>query len=193
MVARQSVECIAEGKHIRLMRRDGWEYAQRRGISGIVGIAALTEDHRILLVEQYRPPLQTYVIELPAGLAGDGHGRSGEPLEAAARRELFEETGYLADNWSVLMAGVTSPGITDERVSIFLAQALHREGPVHGDGTENIILHEIPLPVLRARLKAFAEQGKAINFMVYASLAMIGDRTGPKSDERHFGSDGRMN
>lgn len=60
---------IAEGRHVRLLERDGWEYAQRRSITGIVGIAAITDEKRILLVEQYRPPIEGNAVELPAGLA----------------------------------------------------------------------------------------------------------------------------
>ena len=99
---------LANGKHLRFMRKGTWEYADRLGVSGIVGIIAVTGDGKLLLVEQYRPPVNANVIELPAGLAGDEPGRADESLLAAARRELQEETGYLAESLSIVAAGPVS-------------------------------------------------------------------------------------
>lgn len=164
-------QIIAEGRHIRFAERDGWEYAQRRNVTGIVGIVAVTDDDRIVLVEQYRLPLQAPAIELPAGLAGDQDG--AESLEAAARRELLEETGYTAEHWSVLMSGATSPGITDERVTLFLAKGLRREQAPMADDTGRITVHEMPLADAKRRLQEWSTQGKWVNFMVHAALYML--------------------
>jgi ADP-ribose pyrophosphatase len=87
---------VAAGKYIELVRQNGWEFARRKGISGIVGIIAVTDDRKLVLVEQHRPPVGARVIELPAGLAGDAKGHEKEDLADAARRELLEETGYVA-------------------------------------------------------------------------------------------------
>ena len=62
-------------------------------------------------MEQYRPPVDKYVIELPAGLAGDQKENRGEALESAARRELLEETGYQAAKMEQLVWGASSAGI----------------------------------------------------------------------------------
>src|SRR5215217_1288754 len=89
---------IAEGKRVRLVRRGDWEFVTRKKSSGIVAIVAVTDDYKLVLVEQYRPPVAKSVIELPAGLAGDEAGHEQEDLLTAARRELLEETGYEASH-----------------------------------------------------------------------------------------------
>src|SRR5437588_9174907 len=112
------IQTIADGKHISLVKRGSWEYVTRKGISGIVAIVAVTDDGRMILVEQFRPAVGKNVIELPAGLAGDDHGAqnmsNGEELIDAARRELLEETGYEAQSMELLTEGTPSAGITDE-------------------------------------------------------------------------------
>src|SRR5437763_12448041 len=89
-------QIISQGKHLTFLRRGGWEMVRRRNICGIVGIVAVTDDRKLILVEQYRPPVGKRVIEIPAGLAGDAEGHRDEALETAAQRELREETGYEA-------------------------------------------------------------------------------------------------
>src|SRR5262245_57499864 len=87
---------VWEGKHLRVRQSGRWEYVERTKSLGGVVIVAVTDDHKLLLVEQYRVPMAKAVIELPAGLAGDVEGSETEELVAAARRELLEETGYEA-------------------------------------------------------------------------------------------------
>src|SRR4051812_22417920 len=91
-----NVKTLCDGKHIRLVQKGKWEFVERKKVSGIVGIVAVTDDGKLILVEQFRPPVNKRVIEIPAGLAGDVAGREEESLETAARRELLEETGYEA-------------------------------------------------------------------------------------------------
>ena len=110
---------LADSKYIQLVKKGKWEYVRRKGISGIVAIVAVTDDARLLLVEQYRPPVGGRVVELPAGLAGDVAGSESEPLSAAAARELLEETGYEAKEMTFLCAGVPSAGLSDEMITLF--------------------------------------------------------------------------
>lgn len=133
-----------QGQHLSIALRDRWEYATRNTQRPAVGIIAITDDRRVILVEQFRPPVDCRVIELPAGLSGDIVGAETESLQAAAERELLEETGYRAANWTELVRGYSSPGLTDEAVVLFLATGLAKAGAGGGDGTENITLHEIP-------------------------------------------------
>src|SRR6476660_1975625 len=133
-------EVICEGKHLRFLKRGGWEMASRKNISGIVGIIPLTDDGKLVLVEQFRPPVGKRVIEIPAGLAGDVVGHENEELLLAAQRELREETGYAAGQWAQAAEGVTSAGMSDELVTLFLATKLTKVCEATGDGSEEITL-----------------------------------------------------
>ncbi len=84
---------------------------------GAVG-AVVLEDGRVLLVNQYRHPVRRRLDELPAGLLDV----PGEPALQAAQRELVEEAGLAADTWHVLVDTLTSPGMSDEAIRIFLAR-----------------------------------------------------------------------
>ena len=163
-------QIIAEGRHIDLVMRGQWEFARRKGIKGIVGIVPVTDDGRLVLVEQFRPPVEARVIELPAGLAGDVQGQENEPLEAAAHRELLEETGYEAGRLELIFEGPSSPGLSDERVSFFLAGALRKTGTGGGDESEQIVVHEVMLSELEAWLSRKVGEGLLIDMKVYAAL-----------------------
>lgn len=98
--------------------------AQRDIIShpGAVGVVALDDDGNVVLVNQYRPAVRARLDELPAGLLDV----EGESALDAAKRELAEETGLVADEWHVLIDLHTSPGMTDEAIRLYLARGLHR-------------------------------------------------------------------
>lgn len=134
-----------QGRHLAVVVQGGWEFATRLVRRPAVAIVALTDERHVVLVEQFRPPVGCRVIELPAGLTGDGAGTENEPLVDAARRELLEETGYEASRWTELTSGFSSPGMTDERVVLFLAEGLTRTAAGGGIGNEEITVHEIPL------------------------------------------------
>jgi ADP-ribose pyrophosphatase len=87
---------------------------------GAVGIVALDEQDRVLMIQQYRHPVGRLLWELPAGL----RDVAGEPTAQTGRRELLEETGYRARDWHVLADYFSSPGIITERLRIFLARGL---------------------------------------------------------------------
>ena len=93
-----------------------------------MAVLGLDESGRVLMIRQYRHPVGRLLWEIPAGL----RDKPGEPLLAAAERELLEETGYRAEDWRVLVDFFTSPGFSTERLRIFLARGLNA-GP--GDRT----------------------------------------------------------
>ncbi|WP_170007545.1 NUDIX hydrolase [Bacillus fonticola] len=88
---------------------------------GAVSVIAFTKEEKIILVEQYRKPLERALVEIPAGKLEPGE----EPLETA-KRELEEETGYSASEWESLTSFYTSPGFADELVHVFVAKNLEK-------------------------------------------------------------------
>ena len=163
-------ETIAEGKFVRFVRRGKWEFVERRKLSGIVVIVPLTADGKLILIEQFRVPMDKAVIEFPAGLAGDSAGTENEALIIAAKRELLEETGYEASEWKYLCEGASSAGITNEVLAMYKATGLKKVGEPEGDGDENITVHEVPLAEAPKWLEAQKKAGKVIDLKVYAGL-----------------------
>jgi ADP-ribose pyrophosphatase len=88
---------------------------------GAVGVVALDEDDRVVLVHQYRHPVGAFLWELPAGLIDV----AGEPLVHAAARELAEEADLTADRWQLITDIHPTPGSSNEVIRLFLARGLH--------------------------------------------------------------------
>ena len=101
-------------------------------IPGTVCVVAITEDGRIPLVQQYRYPVQSLMYNLPGGVIDPG-----ETPEAAAKRELQEETGYTAKEW--IYAGMyhPMPSHHTREAHLFVAKQLTK-GEQHLDPYENI-------------------------------------------------------
>lgn len=95
---------------------------------GAVAVLAVNDQDEILLVRQYRHPAQHALVEIPAGL----RDAAGEPPVETARRELREEGYAEADTWSLLLDVFTSPGLSDERVQVFLAEGARTVGQAPG-------------------------------------------------------------
>jgi ADP-ribose pyrophosphatase len=169
-----TTEIIASGKFLRLVRRRRWEYADRINSSGAVVIVAVTDDRRIVLIQQYRLPLDREVIELPAGLAGDTPGGADESFAVAARRELLEETGYQCREMIELMTGPTSAGLSTEVVTLFRATGLTKVHAGGGTEHEQIEVHEVPLDEVLGWLRRKSDQGMLIDPKVYAGLYFAG-------------------
>jgi 8-oxo-dGDP phosphatase len=107
---------------------------------GAVGVIAVDETDRVLLVHQYRHPVRARLWEPPAGLLDV----PGEDPLATAKRELYEEAHHRADDWRVLVDAFTSPGCSNESVRIYLARGL--TAVEHDD--RHIGLHEeLDMPV----------------------------------------------
>ena len=119
-----STETVYDGRIISVVKdvvsMPGDTSSQRDVVvhPGAVGVVALDDQGRVLFVQQYRHPVRRRLDELPAGLLDV----EGEPSLAAAQRELMEEAGLAADTWHVLVDALTSPGMTDEAIRLFLAR-----------------------------------------------------------------------
>jgi ADP-ribose pyrophosphatase len=172
-VSTDGAEVLGRGQHLRLVRRGRWEYAERNHGSAVAVVIAITDDRRMVLVEQLRPPVGKPVVELPAGLVGDQPGAADEALLDGARRELLEETGYQAGAARVVMEGPSSAGLTSEVVTFVRARDLRRVGPGGGEGDEAITVHEVPLGEIDAWLAAAVRRGRLVDPKVYAALYLI--------------------
>jgi ADP-ribose pyrophosphatase len=142
--------------------------------AGAVAIAALDADDRLMMIYQYRHAVQRRLWEMPAGLLD----QAGEDALETARRELAEEVGLRADEWSVLIDLVPSPGFSDESVRVFLATGLHDVGrpDLEADDEEaDLETHWVALP----DALAMVFDGSIVNSSTAAAvLAVHAVRTG---------------
>ena len=106
---------------------------------GAVGIVALTDDNKIILVKQFRKPIEKAIWEIPAGKL-----EKGENPKDCAIRELKEETGYSANNIKLIHKFYTSAGFSNQRMYIYLATGLI-PGECKFDEDENIDIHHVEL------------------------------------------------
>lgn len=168
------IETLFETRWLGLHRIGHWDFVRRPHSDACVGILAITAAEEIVLVEQFRVPVQRHVIEIPAGLVGDEAEHVGESLATTARRELLEETGYQAGAMEPLISSPTSAGMTSEITHFFQATDLVRAHDGGGVAGENITVHHVPLAGLRAWLGAQESAGKCIDFKIHAALWLAG-------------------
>lgn len=168
-----SEKIIYEGKYLRFMNRDGWEYVERVNCAGIVIILAVTEDRKAVFVEQFRAPVNRQSIEWPAGLVSDLDHARGETDEMAALRELEEETGYRAESLTRILSGPINTGMAANDITLFYANKLKKVSAGGGDLVENITVHEVPLQEVDEWLERKRGEGIAVDPKVYAGLYFI--------------------
>jgi len=122
---------------------------------GAVGVLALDDTDRILLIRQYRHPVGRLLWEIPAGL----RDVAGEDPFRTAQRELLEEAGYRARDWRVLADYFSSPGFSTERLRVYLARDLELVPTAERDFVprdEEAFLVTSWLPLEAAVAKVFA-------------------------------------
>lgn len=168
-----ATQTLYAGRFLRLLERDGWEYAERVNPQGAVVIVATTDDDRVLMVEQYRVPIQSRTLEFPAGLVGDEAGFADESWIDGARRELLEETGWLAERIDSIMSGPSSAGMSTEIMHFVRATGLRRVHEGGGAGDENITVHAVPRAQIARFVAAHMAQGYAVDPKVYAGIYFL--------------------
>ena len=145
-------ETVFEGDHLRLVRkhlrtsrgeRGIWETVERRNIynSGAVVIIALTKDREVILERNWRAPLESFVIQFPAGLCD----KEGEQEEEVARRELLEETGYRAGKLIPIITTPLCPAMVPTRGAHFFAPEVEFARRESIDTTEEIEVLKVPV------------------------------------------------
>jgi ADP-ribose pyrophosphatase len=124
---------------------------------GAVGVVAIDDAANVLLIRQYRHALGEAIWEVPAGI----RDVPGEDPEATARRELHEETGWVAGTWTHLATAHPTPGCSNERFEVYLARDLRETGdrPEPEDEERDLELRWLPL----AEACAWALDGRITN------------------------------
>jgi len=150
-----SREIAFEGKYLRLIRKyvqtdDGkehiWETVERRNIynRGAVVIIPITPQKEVILEKNWRLPIESFVIQFPAGLTD----QESESEEETARRELLEETGYLAKELIPIIPTPLCPALIPTEANHFLAPDVEFVGIEREDTTEEIEVLKVPVEEL---------------------------------------------
>jgi 8-oxo-dGTP pyrophosphatase MutT (NUDIX family) len=164
-------ETVLQGRFISVRRatfRDPDGETFERDIvrhPGAVAVVPVTDDRCVVLVHQYRPPVDGWVLEIPAGTCDV----DGEPPETTAHRELAEEVGYATGSLTLLTRTVITPGFCDEVSSVYLATGLR---PVASDrqGTEERFLRVIEVPL--DRFDGMVDDGSIVDATTILGVAL---------------------
>lgn len=158
-----------EGRFVVAKTRGKWEYAGRaRAIRAAVILAV--DAGEVLLVEQFRVPLNRRCLELPAGLIGDDDGGEHDTALSAARRELEEETGYAAAHWEEVGEFWSSPGMVSESFTLVRASGLTRVSAGGGVAGEDITVHRVKLATIAETIAEARARGCAIDVKLLTLL-----------------------
>jgi ADP-ribose pyrophosphatase len=166
-------EVLHQGRFVELVRDGRWEYVRRVKARGAVFVLATTDARELVLVEQYRVPLQARSLELPAGIYGDDESEHDATPEACALRELEEETGFRGRHAEVLLAGPVAPGLTTEIMYLVRIDGLTRVHAGGGVGGEDITVHTVPLDRADAWLDEQRRAGVQVEPRIYAGLYFL--------------------
>ena len=154
-----------EGKYLRMVTDDGWEYVERCGGMTAVVIVAM-HDGKFILVEQARVPLGgRRCIELPAGLVGDEDDKG---VEDTAIKELEEETGFVAARVERLGEFFSSPGMVAEGYTLVRA---HNVRPGGTKVEDDIDVHLVAPDAVADFIAAKRAEGLAIDTKLLLLLA----------------------
>jgi ADP-ribose pyrophosphatase len=116
---------------------------------GAVAVIAVTEEGKIVMVEQFRKPLEKTIIEIPAGKL-----EKGEDPSECAKRELLEETGYSCESMESIGSFYTSPGFADELIHLFFTDSLIQKGEQMTDEDEFVNVIEVSIDEAKEMIKS---------------------------------------
>lgn len=152
-----------------------WECADRVASDGAVVIIPLIKSrNEVIIVRQYRPPTDKFIIEFPAGLID-----AGETAAMTAERELLEETGYHGKVSAVSNDTYNSPGMSGEQTQIAIVEideAYHLENPpvAQPEGTEDIETFKVAIDDLMEFIQRSEADGDGIDSKVLAFAIAAG-------------------
>ena len=138
-------QCVYKGRIINVenlvVKMPAGNFAQREVVRhpGAVTIIGITKDKKIVLIRQFRKPVEEEIWEIPAGLV-----KKGESDRQGAIREFKEETGYRVRRMRQILSGYVSPGYSSELLKYFLATGLTK-AEANTDEDELIDVFEIPI------------------------------------------------
>lgn len=145
-----SEKTVYDGKFISVSEIDfvgrggqsgAWEIVRRKTFGKIVSVFALTKNREVILEKIFRIPMGTYVFELPAGLMN----KPDEKQEEAIKRELREETGYVAESVELMLEGPFNAGLLNDEIMIFFANDVEKVGEPQLEHAEDIEVVLVPL------------------------------------------------
>lgn len=161
-----------------------WEAVERVNCRGIVVVVPVTVEKEFLLIRQFRPVINNFVIEFPAGL-----NDKEESLIDAARRELIEETGYDSEDLIFLADGPVSSGMSTEIITAFLAKnavpaskQLKEKYPA--DESEDIEIIKSPFSGVNEILQTYKEKGDYVDLKVYGLIEIAKNLL--KAEDKRF-------
>lgn len=147
-----------------------WSYVERNNSTKAVVVVPVTPNHNeIILIRQFRIPLNGYVIEFPAGLM-----EQDEEIQSCSLRELEEETGYQGKIIQISPVLSSSAGLTSELIYLVLVEISGSAKPQNLESSEEIEVLRISLKDARPALLKHSQQGDFIDSKVWAFLGMNG-------------------
>ena len=142
---------------------------------GAVAVIAVTDAGELVMERQYRYPLGRDMIEVPAGKIDPGE----DPLETG-RRELLEETGYAASEWTHVATIHLAIGYSNEHIEIYLARGLSHQG-AKLDDEEFLEVFTLPLATALAWVReGRITDSKTVSTLFWAEKVLAGDWAGPQ-------------
>ncbi len=171
-VFRVTTDQVVEPSGVRVRR----DIVRHSGSVVILAVDERRSGPRVLLERQYRHAAEDYLWELPAGRIDQG-----ESEQAAAKRELLEETGYTARRWQRILKFYASPGFVDETMAVYLARGL-RPGNAQPEEDEVIYKRFFPLATaVRMAISGGIRDAKTIASVLWLNVPSRNpQRHGPK-------------
>ncbi|MDQ4076854.1 MAG: NUDIX hydrolase [Chloroflexota bacterium] len=151
-------------QRVRLPNGREYEYSRVDRPKQGVGVLLFDEESRLLLEREYRHAVQEVIWQVPGGLMDES-----EPPLVSVQRELLEETGYEAEEWSDLGYFYDNPGLGNACSRLFLARQPRRVAEPEPDHAEWVELHWVTLDWLREAVR----QGDIVDRVVLGGIAML--------------------